>query len=281
MKTIQSVEQLVQSQLTFSPDARIDEMDFTRRANCIGYVLLGSYALEQAGIDHSIMYVNGHATTLIPTDNGIHMSDVTSPHLSTNINNDLFIYPGELNRKVGRLNTVGIIADSPLDWHNSLESHPWLKGRTSENYDALVAIYSADEGRDAIYFHQKFEETYSANEFVAAAENLISMNDIFPDIDIRSPFYSRVKKTVHKLAAEQEFDLAEEVTSTIFENCTFSKDSRFTEYQADCYRYIAQHSHASRIARKALQLYQKAAVHPLSIKPPIQHKINKCKTLNV
>jgi hypothetical protein len=296
LEQVAAAEQYVKAALQYDYDgtSKIDDLAAGTAARCTGHTIVGSQKLEETGVRHYVAMVNGHATIIVPTEDDLWLSDMTSPRLSQSVRDNLLFYgSSHPNRSIARIDTTMLIAASGLDRAEAEKKIPWLRldptvyrskeFTTSEEmlrgYNMIISLFQPEQGRESIYLFKKFNEAYEESDFAGAGQNLIAMDGQCPEADIRSEFFKHAKSTIRRLAAAKRFDEAEAARRSIFDAMTFSSDSRVKEYNADCLRYIAAHSGELGMAAKAIELYRSAREHPNAFKSSISAKIDLCSNL--
>lgn len=287
------VQEDVRSRLVYVPGANPDSFRDSGESTCIGYTILGSEKLEETGIDHSVGYINGHATLLLNTEKGRWLLDMLAYEMNQPIEYAVLTNDSEANgRKLVWVNAHNLLEQTDLGWEEGPGKYPWLAlpqkaPSTSRIQDSgasaapalLMSIFSPELGRKVIYEYAKFKNAYDNADLAEASDALVAMAGIFPEADIRSEAPSKVKSIVKRLAIAHDFDRALATTNAFFDSFDFSQDSRVEEYRADCLRYIARHSGQKNVAATAIELYKHAKSRPHSFNGSISAKLDLCAQL--
>lgn len=288
---IEAVQRNAVAHLSFDwhGESVIDGLESAVKADCAGYTILGSEALQRKGIAHRVGMINGHATTTVQIEGAVWLMDNLSPHLNQSLEGNQF---GETELPGGRLSAVIdgdlLASNAGLNPINAYVKHPWLEAKRKKARDQwssvgtnylLISTFEPELGREMIKNHAQFREAYCAERIEDAAQFVVKMAGRFPEIDIRQDDAKKVKSLVRRLSAKRNFDIAQETTEAFFSSFQDIKDSRVVEYKADCLRYIAKYSGQRRLARIAIDLYQLAIQKPKSYDSSISAKIRLCNGL--
>lgn len=308
LRQIEAIQLDIRRKLWINPRARIDELHASGQAKCQGYAIAGSEALETAGIEHFIGYINVHATLMVPAGDRLWMIDMGVPKFNQPIGNiqrdsrnDAHITVGhkilchhdmQAARSIIRLNGREVMLDSSVDASIAIAQHTWLSSRPGKSessyYDPsrikdfqnlIVSIFDSATGRKVAYNDAKFNEHCNDGDYESAAFHAIEMHGMFPNIDLRTNPGKRTKTVVRNLAAAGNFGLAQEVASAFLASFKGIDDTRVTEYEADFIRYIAQYSGRKTLANYALRLYNSVVDRERAHQSTIRAKIDVTKPL--
>ncbi|HVV26055.1 MAG TPA: hypothetical protein VHC21_03420 [Candidatus Saccharimonadales bacterium] len=296
------------------PVASVTEGQF---ATCAGYTIIGSEALELAGVSHWVGFVNGHATLLLPLPSqpAIRLTDPLTPELNQDLRAatvrgsyqqaeaDLRQY----NRAALILNTRRLARQSSLSLPEAFRRIPWLKysseqgaafederylydqpGFVSEQdrqsrqalrkYQVILNIFEAGMGRGLLEDYVEFKNDLAKEDYASAADCLRNLSGNYPEIDARES-HADVKKLVSVLAARGDTEAAKELIEGYFSSFSLSHDSRIQESQADCLRLLARRTGDVSAAAKARELYEKAISSPHAFRQRLAGKLGKTAAL--
>lgn len=295
----QAVGRRAVAHLRYFDEADITDMSENGQADCLGYTITGSEALDQAKIDHSVAYVNGHATILLPVEDQTWSLDLLVPKLQQRIDNKLIIQPnsGSATRTVGKISRTAMFNDTDLtmSFEEAIDKIKWLRSprdaksvrfgdysyvQTKPDRALIMTIYPSTLGREVVYLYGLFRDAHKRKDMDAAGDAIIALGENFPEIDMRKTTMQRdVKSVLKQLILAGEIEKATQAMEAYFSGLNEENDSRIAEYRADFWRYLAElSSHPSDIPQ-AISLYKRALNHRNAFTKAILHKIELCRAL--
>ncbi len=285
----------VRSRLRYHDHQPWDEFDQRSPANCLGFTALTSEILEERSIRHKVGFVNGHAMIYALIDDGEKheqwMFDSLAPRLNQRVDNAFvpisheeddrdfaFVFPASI--KTDHLSS-GVPLGQKYPWLSLAgeSAHHKLERRNPLNHRLLATLYAPATGRAVLASYQEYSSGIENEQNNRAAQAVIAMSGVFPDIDIRSYHPSTVLRLVKDLSHEDQIEPAEQVVDAFFDSFEVSRDTRVDEYRADCFRAISKITGQGHFATKAIKLYEDIMRRPKAHKSSVAGKLEASRTL--
>ena len=143
----------------------------------------------------------------------------------------------------------------------------------------IATMYDPKHGRNVLSHYSQYLEAIDRQDIDQIAQSVISMNGVFPDIDIRTDNPAVILKTVKELTRNDNIESAVAVIDSFYDSFGPSKDSRVTEYRADCYRAIAKITGQSKFAKVAVRFYEETMSRSKVSLPSVSSKLAISKNL--
>lgn len=288
-----AVQQAIRRSLWYEPGVSLEALSETQMATCIGYTVVGSEALEAAGVDHWVGFANGHAVLLLPDRNNLWLLDMLSPELNQPIDRALSYgtkqsISEDLNnhgRAVVKLHTevlAGTLHKTPED---IAQTHPWFLVDTSKTrrdrlfpgvshenerrqrysrQSLILSVFEPKNGRNVLAEYSTFRESMDSGQYKNATKSLRELAGFYPDIDARGDSFKLVKRLVGRLSRAGDIASAKTVVSDFFSSFSISGDTRVREYEGDCLRVIAEAGNDIDAALQAFERYNSVRRNPRS-----------------
>ncbi len=285
------VQNEVHDELRYDGHWGVSSSDTREPANCIGFTNLMSEKLDERNLRHKIGFVNGHAILMSLIDNGESheqwMFDPLSPKLNQNVDKAIHVMSKKIDERefaflfpqMLRMNHLnqGVQPSQLYPWMSAGGSHE-LVGPDSYYSERITGrlittLFPPELGRRVIDEYQRYRDGVDYENIQMAAEAVLKMSGIFPDIDIRTHHPPEIKRLVKDLSRESMVDEAEAVTEAFFDSFKPSNDTRVDEYKADCLQAISKISGRSDLGKRAVLIYQELMKRPKASKASIAGKL--------
>lgn len=265
-----------------------DAMYETQAANCFGFTIALSESLERSGIPHYVGYSANHAFVVLPeeTEEGERLwyIDALYPELNHDMT-DAYIRESEDN-----IDTI-IAEHSRADFR--IEINEFLTGAgqehmqwvTHKNWPAVrpsdvakihrgskderliqrfysermvASVFVAEDGRQILEQYAYFRQNISLGNHEQAYENLINMDGLNPEIDVRSEQHGLIKQLVAYLAENNDIERALVAINSYFSAFSASNHPNVDIMKADCLRLTSKKTREEYLAESAITLYKRA-----------------------
>lgn len=287
------IQQGVRRSLWYEEGARLNSLVSEQAATCIGYSVVGSEALESAGVHHWVGFANGHAFLLVPTHKSIWLVDMLSPELNQEVQEAISYGTKDTisealqthDRAVVKLHTEVIARNLDTPSHIIAKTHPWFlidpsgslrsQNRAGNSYEderrksyanqsLILSIFSPARGREVLISYARYKEALSQGSDVQAVDALKSLSGFYPDIDARGDSLKYIRQLVRRLSHKGATNQAKEAVDYFFSSFSVSNDTRLAEKEGDCLRIIAKQCLDNEAAKRAYERYESVKFNPRS-----------------